>query len=85
MLLILNWSLLRITGIGKCPIVMMPSHSCNLTVSPRRPYSRETAAYPVPWLREKKFWPAVSRIDDAYGDLNLICDCPSVEEMVEAQ
>jgi len=56
-----------------------------LMVSPRRSYSRETAAYPVPWLREKKFWPAVSRIDDVYGDLNLICDCPSVEETVEAQ
>ncbi|TFK36966.1 glycine cleavage system P-protein-domain-containing protein [Crucibulum laeve] len=46
-----------------------------------RPYSRQTAAYPLPWLHEKKFWPTVSRIDDAYGDLNLICDCPSVEEM----
>ncbi|EIW87034.1 glycine dehydrogenase [Coniophora puteana RWD-64-598 SS2] len=46
-----------------------------------RPYTRETAAYPMPWLREKKFWPTVSRIDDAYGDLNLICDCPSVEEL----
>jgi len=65
--------------------VKVPSHSCDLIVSPHRPYSRETAAYPVPWLREKKFWPAVSRIDDAYGDLNLICDCPSVEEMAEAQ
>ncbi|KAJ7786499.1 glycine cleavage system P-protein-domain-containing protein [Mycena metata] len=46
-----------------------------------RPYSRQTAAYPVSWLQEKKFWPTVSRIDDAYGDLNLICDCPSVEEL----
>jgi len=55
-----------------------------LTASPRRPYSRETAVYPVPWLKEK-FWPTVSRIDDAYGDMNLICDCPSVEEMAEAQ
>ncbi|KAF8899007.1 glycine cleavage system P-protein-domain-containing protein [Infundibulicybe gibba] len=45
-----------------------------------RPYSRQTAAYPLPWLVEKKFWPTVSRIDDAFGDLNLICDCPSVEE-----
>ncbi|CCM03133.1 uncharacterized protein FIBRA_05254 [Fibroporia radiculosa] len=45
-----------------------------------RPYSRQTAAFPAPWLLEKKFWPTVSRIDDAYGDLNLICDCPSVEE-----
>ncbi|KAG7099600.1 hypothetical protein E1B28_001430 [Marasmius oreades] len=46
-----------------------------------RPYSRHTAAYPLPYLEEKKFWPTVSRIDDAYGDLNLICDCPSVEEL----
>ncbi|KAH7886116.1 glycine cleavage system P-protein-domain-containing protein [Phlebopus sp. FC_14] len=49
-----------------------------------RPYTREEAAYPMPWLREKKFWPTVSRIDDTYGDLNLICDCPSVEEMVSS-
>jgi glycine dehydrogenase len=46
-----------------------------------RPYSRETAAFPLPWLKEKKFWPTVGRLDDAYGDLNLICDCPSVEEV----
>ncbi|KAL0951541.1 hypothetical protein HGRIS_008225 [Hohenbuehelia grisea] len=45
------------------------------------PYTREQAAYPMPWLLEKKFWPTVSRVDDAYGDLNLICDCPSVEEL----
>ncbi|KAF8506761.1 glycine dehydrogenase [Russula emetica] len=37
-----------------------------------RPYSRQQAAYPLPWLRERKFWPAVSRVDDAYGDTNLI-------------
>lgn len=48
-----------------------------------RPYSREQAAYPLPWLKEKKFWPTVSRIDDAYGDLNLICDCPSVEDLAQ--
>ncbi|KAI1400692.1 glycine dehydrogenase [Hypoxylon fuscum] len=45
-----------------------------------RSYDRETAAYPVPWLREKKFWPSVTRIDDAYGDLNLFCTCPPVED-----
>ncbi|TFY74280.1 hypothetical protein EWM64_g9732 [Hericium alpestre] len=45
-----------------------------------RPYSRQTAVYPVSGLREKKFWPTVSRVDDTYGDLNLVCDCPSVEE-----
>ncbi|KAL4241686.1 Glycine cleavage system P protein [Abortiporus biennis] len=46
-----------------------------------RPYSRHVAAYPTKWLEEKKFWPTVSRIDDAYGDLHLICDCPTVEEI----
>lgn len=38
----------------------------------KRPYSRQRAAYPLPYLLEKKFWPTVSRIDDAYGDLNLV-------------
>ncbi|KAL0068681.1 glycine decarboxylase subunit P [Marasmius tenuissimus] len=49
-----------------------------------RPYSRHTAAYPLSYLEEKKFWPTVSRIDDAYGDLNLVCDCPSVEELASS-
>jgi glycine dehydrogenase len=44
------------------------------------PYSREEAAYPVPGLRHRKFWPAVSRIDNPYGDRNLMCLCPPVEE-----
>lgn len=37
-----------------------------------KPYTREAAVFPAPWLRQRKFWPTVSRIDDAYGDLNLI-------------
>ena len=44
-----------------------------------RPYSREQAAYPPPWVRESKFWPAVSRIDNVYGDRNLFCVCLPVE------
>jgi glycine dehydrogenase len=44
-----------------------------------RPYTREQAAYPLPWLREKKFWPTVARVDDAYGDTNLFCTCTPVE------
>ena len=43
------------------------------------PYGREEAAYPVPALRARKFWPAVSRIDNPYGDRNLMCACPPVE------
>jgi len=45
-----------------------------------RPYSREEAAFPAPWTREHKFWPAVARIDNVYGDRNLFCSCPPVEE-----
>ncbi|ROW16382.1 hypothetical protein VPNG_02728 [Cytospora leucostoma] len=45
-----------------------------------RSYSREKAAYPLPWLREKKFWPSTGRVDDTYGDLNLFCTCPPVED-----
>ena len=42
------------------------------------PYSRAKAAYPLPWLYYSKFWVSVSRIDDAYGDRNLICSCPTL-------
>jgi glycine dehydrogenase len=45
-----------------------------------RPYSREEAAYPAPWTREHKFWPAVARIDSVYGDRNLFCTCPPLDE-----
>jgi glycine dehydrogenase len=44
------------------------------------PYSREQAAFPAPWTREYKFWPASARIDNVYGDRNLFCSCPPVEE-----
>jgi len=44
------------------------------------PYSREQAAFPAPWTREHKFWPAVARIDNVYGDRNLFCSCPPVDE-----
>jgi len=48
-----------------------------------RPYSREQAAYPAPWLREFKYWPPVSRTDNTYGDRNLICTCPSPESFTQ--
>ncbi|MDH3205931.1 MAG: aminomethyl-transferring glycine dehydrogenase [Gemmatimonadota bacterium] len=41
-------------------------------------YSRSEAAYPAPWTRESKFWPSVRRVDNAYGDRNLMCACPPV-------
>ncbi len=49
-----------------------------------RPYAREHAAYPAAWLREHKFWPAVARIDNVYGDRNVYCTCPSVEDLASA-
>jgi glycine dehydrogenase len=44
-----------------------------------RPYSREQAAFPASWVRDHKFWPSVSRIDEAYGDRHLVCTCPPIE------
>jgi glycine dehydrogenase len=43
-------------------------------------YSRERAAFPLPSTRQRKFWPAVGRVESAYGDRNLVCACPPVEE-----
>jgi glycine dehydrogenase len=45
----------------------------------KHPYSREQAAFPAAWLHEFKFWPAVGRIDNAYGDRNLMCTCPPMD------
>ncbi|MDY6784572.1 MAG: aminomethyl-transferring glycine dehydrogenase [Cyanobacteriota bacterium] len=44
------------------------------------PYSREEAAYPAPWTKEFKYWPPVGRIDNAFGDRNLVCSCAGMEE-----
>ena len=46
-------------------------------------YSREEAAYPSKFLRSNKFWPPVSRVDNVYGDKNLFCSCPSMDEFKE--
>ena len=51
-----------------------------LTSAWDRPYTREQAAFPAPWTRERKFWPSVGRVESAYGDRNLVCSCPPVEE-----
>ncbi len=47
------------------------------------PYTRAQAAYPLPFVQHNKFWPSVSRIDNAYGDRNLMCSCVPVEEYME--
>ena len=49
------------------------------------PYSREKAAFPVAYVKENKFWPAVSRVDNAYGDRNLMCSCLPLDVYEEAE
>jgi len=62
------------------PLKNAPHTLAEVTASEwKHPYSREQAAFPAPWLRQHKFWPTVGRIDNAYGDKNLVCACPSVE------
>jgi glycine dehydrogenase len=53
-------------------------HTCEAVLSDAwsRPYTREQAAFPVAWVRGRKFWPAVGRVDNVYGDRNLFCSCP---------
>ncbi|NNC81986.1 MAG: aminomethyl-transferring glycine dehydrogenase [Flavobacteriales bacterium] len=50
-----------------------------------RPYTKELAYYPMPYIKEQKYWPPVNRIDSAYGDRNLICSCPSIESYDQEQ
>ena len=48
------------------------------------PYSRQKAAYPLAFVTDNKFWPSVRRVDEAFGDRNLICSCTSIEDYVNA-
>jgi glycine dehydrogenase len=50
----------------------------------QRPYSRQQAAFPLPWVAENKFWPSVNRVDDVYGDRHLFCSCMPVDESDES-
>ena len=62
------------------PLVNAPHTAAMITSSEwSHPYSRDTAAFPLPYIRTHKFWPSVARVDDAYGDKNLMCSCPSIE------
>ena len=62
------------------PLVNAPHTQLNLTAEVwPHPYSREIAAYPLPGMQVQKFWPTVNRIDNAFGDRNLVCSCPTVE------
>jgi glycine dehydrogenase len=63
------------------PLRNAPHTASSLLVEKwEKSYSREEAAFPMPELRENKYWPPVGRIDQAYGDRNLVCACPPMEE-----
>ncbi len=65
------------------PLRNAPHNARDLVAEWSHPYSAETAAYPAPDLWRGKFWPAVSRVDNVYGDRNLICSCPPPEAWLE--
>ena len=60
-------------------------HTISLIVSENWPfkYSRKKAVYPLPWVESHKFWPSVRRINDAFGDRNLVCSCPPISDFKE--
>ena len=53
---------------------------CLMATEWSHPYSREDAAFPLPWLKKNKFWPSVGRVDNAYGDKNFVCACPPLDD-----
>ena len=61
------------------PLVNAPHTAADVTGEWAHPYSREEAVFPLPFVRENKFWPSVNRVDDVYGDRNLVCTCPPTE------
>jgi glycine dehydrogenase len=62
------------------PLINAPHTAEDLLVENwTHPYSRETAAYPLSWVRRHKYWPPIGRIDAAWGDRNLVCACPPIE------
>ena len=66
------------------PLVRSPHTVEDLIGDWDRPYSREQACYPPGAFRVDKYWPPVNRVDNVYGDRNLICSCPPVEALAEA-
>ncbi len=62
-------------------VIKHAPHTAKVVVTSdwNRSYTREQAAFPLPWVKENKFWPSVSRVDNVYGDKNLICSCPPIE------
>ena len=62
------------------PLKNAPHTQADVIGEWHRPYSREQAAFPLPWVAANKFWPSVNRIDDVYGDRHLFCACVPMED-----
>ena len=65
-------------------VIKNAPHTCNLITNDvwLKPYSRQKAAFPLEWVSKNKFWPSVGRVDNAYGDRNLVCSCAPIESYV---
>jgi len=62
------------------PLVNAPhTADCLLDADWQHAYTRKEAAYPLPWIKNRKYWPPVGRVDNVYGDRNLICECPPID------
>lgn len=66
-------------------VIKNAPHTCKLVVSDNweKPYPRQKAAYPLAWVRDNKFWPSVAKVDNAYGDRNLVCSCAPIESYIQ--
>ncbi|GGX59682.1 aminomethyl-transferring glycine dehydrogenase [Saccharospirillum salsuginis] len=65
------------------PLVQAPHSQQDLIDDWQRPYDRQTAVFPLPWVSQGKYWPSVNRVDDVWGDRNLFCSCPSPDSYIE--
>lgn len=63
-------------------LLLNAPHTCEVLMSTewKQKYSREQAAYPLGWVKSNKYWPPVGRVDNAYGDRNIVCSCPPLED-----
>lgn len=72
-------------GSGRIPYEESPLHNAPHTMEDLlsdkwdRPYPRELACFPAPWIKSNKFWPTCGRVDNVYGDRNLVCTCPPLD------
>jgi glycine dehydrogenase len=76
------------TGIADAEnnVIVNAPHTAASVISDNwsKPYSREKAVYPLKWVIENKFWPSVGKVDNAYGDRNLVCSCAPIEAYAQA-